>query len=245
MNNGKVILVSGGSRGLGKEIVQYLLEKNFIVATFSRSETDFIKELRDKEAYKDNFYWEASDAKDYNSLKTLVVKVYKKYGKIDGLVNNAGATLEQLLPVTREEDINDIINLNLISAIHLSRHVSRVMLNQNDGVIINISSIVGARGFKGTSVYGASKAALDGFTRSLARELGSKGIRVNSISPGFMDTDMTKDMPAGKKAQIIRRTPLGRLGKVEDMSGLVGFLLSREAGFITGQSFIVDGGLTC
>jgi len=245
MNNGKVILVSGGSRGLGKEIIEYLLKKKFIVATFSRSETDFIKELRDGEAYKDNFYWESLDATDYISLKAFVFNIYKKYGKIDGLVNNAGATLEQLLPVTRENDIDDIINLNLGSVIHLSRHVSRVMLNQNAGVIINISSIVGVRGFKGTSVYGASKAALDGFTRALARELGSKGIRVNSISPGFMDTDMTKNMPAGKKAQIIRRTPLGRLGKVEDMVGLVNFLCSDESGFITGQSFIVDGGLTC
>ena len=119
------------------------------------------------------------------------------------------------------------------------------MLNQNEGTIINISSIVGLRGFKGTAVYGATKAALDGFTRSLARELGSKGIRVNSIAPGFMDTDMTKNMTERKKAQIIRRTPLGRLGRVEDVTGIVKFLLSSEAGFITGQSFVVDGGLTC
>jgi 3-oxoacyl-[acyl-carrier protein] reductase len=119
------------------------------------------------------------------------------------------------------------------------------MLQKCDGRIINISSILGIRGFKGASVYSASKSAIDGFTRSLARELGSKGIRVNSISPGFMYTDMTKNMSEEKKAQIIRRTPLGRLGEVGDILGLVRFLLSNESSFITGQTFVVDGGLTC
>lgn len=245
MNNGKIVLVSGGSRGLGKQIIQHFLDHNFIVATFSRSETDFIKQISEDESYKNNFYWESIDAQDYKALKNFVFKIYKKYGRIDGLINNAGTTLEQLLPITRESEIDAVIRLNLGSVIHLSKYVSGVMLNQNGGVIINISSIVGLRGFKGTSVYGASKAAVDGFTRSLARELGSKGIRVNSIAPGFMDTDMTKNMSEGKKNQIIRRTPLGRLGKVEDMVGLVRFLISPDAAFITGQTFTVDGGLTC
>ncbi|MCX8131436.1 MAG: SDR family oxidoreductase [Clostridia bacterium] len=245
MNNGRVVIVSGGSRGLGKAIVQSLLNHNFIVAAFSRSETDFIKQLKENEEHKDNFYWEPIDAKDYNSLKVFVSNLYKKYGGIAGLVNNAGASLEQLLPLTNEDNIDEILSLNLGSVINLTRYVSRVMLLKNEGVVINISSIVGLRGFKGTSVYGASKAALDGFTRSLARELGSKGIRINSIAPGFLDTDMTKEMTETKKAQIIRRTPLGRLGDVEDIVGVVRFLLSSEAKFITGHTFVVDGGLTC
>lgn len=245
MNNRKVVIVSGGSRGLGKAIVQNLLDHKFVVATFSRSETEFIKQLREKDLYIDNFYWEPIDAKDCNSLKAFVFKIYKKYGGIAGLINNAGASLEQLLPLTGEDDIDDILKLNVGSVMQLTRYVSRIMLKQNEGVVINVSSIVGLRGFKGTSVYGASKAALDGFTRSLARELGSKGIRVNSIAPGFLDTDMTKGMTEGKKAQIIRRTPLGRLGKVDDIVGLIRFLLSSESDFITGHSFVVDGGLTC
>lgn len=245
MNEDKVVLVSGGSRGLGKAIVHYLLEHHYIVAAFSRSETDFIKQCREAEAYQGRFYWEAIDAKDHAALKKLVINLYKKYGRIDGLINNAGATLEQLLPVTGEREIEAIIQLNLGSVIQLTRYVSRIMLGQTDSSIINISSVVGLRGFKGTSVYSATKAALDGLTRSLARELGGKGIRVNSIAPGFMNTDMTKEMAESRRAQIIRRTPLGRLGEVEDVVGLVRFLLSAEANFITGQSFVVDGGLTC
>jgi len=243
MMDKKVVIVSGGSRGLGKGIIEYLLAHEFAVATFSRSETEFIKNL--DSVYADHVYWESMDASNNKQLKTFVFNVVKKYGRIDGLVNNAGAALEQVLPVTMENDIDHIIKLNVGSVLHLSRYASRVMLTQNSGSIINISSIVGLRGFKGTSVYGASKAALDGFTRGLARELGGKGIRINSIAPGFMDTEMTQNMKAGKKDQIIRRTPLGRLGKVEDVVGLVGFLLSEEARFITGQSLVVDGGLTC
>ncbi|AFJ62574.1 3-oxoacyl-[acyl-carrier protein] reductase [Bacillus velezensis YAU B9601-Y2] len=161
------------------------------------------------------------------------------------MVNNAGLNLDQLLPLTNDEDIDRILNLNIGSVIKLTRNVSRVMLKQNSGSIVNISSIIGSRGFKGTSVYSASKAALDGLTRSLARELGSKGIRVNSLAPGFVDTDMTKNMPEKQKSQIIRRTPMGRLGETDDMTGLVRFLLSPESSFMTGQTIAIDGGLTC
>jgi 3-oxoacyl-[acyl-carrier protein] reductase len=241
----KVVIVSGGSRGLGKAMVEDLLKHNYIVATFSRSETEFIKKLGYADEYKDTFYWEALDAKEQSLLKAFVYRVYKKYGRIDALINNAGNNLDALLPLTVDEDIENILQMNLGSVIRLTRFVSRVMLQKCDGRIINISSILGIRGFKGASVYSASKSAIDGFTRSLARELGSKGIRVNSISPGFMYTDMTKNMSEEKKAQIIRRTPLGRLGEVGDILGLVRFLLSNESSFITGQTFVVDGGLTC
>jgi 3-oxoacyl-[acyl-carrier protein] reductase len=120
--------------------------------------------------------------------------------------------------MTTKDEVQNILNLNVFSTILLTNCVTRIMLQQNYGSIVNISSIIGTRGFKGTSVYSASKAALDGFSRSLARELGGRGIRVNSVAPGFIDTDMTKGMAEEKKAQIIRRTPLGRLGKVEDVT---------------------------
>ncbi|MGM0798371.1 MAG: SDR family oxidoreductase [Bacillota bacterium] len=245
MNNGKVAVVSGGSRGLGKAIVQALLDENYKVAAFSRSESDFINTLRESEKYRDRFYWEAADAADDAAMKQFVLQVYRKFSRIDGLVNNAGLNLDQLLPLTNDEDIDRILNLNIGSVIKLTRNVSRVMLKQNSGSIVNISSIIGSRGFKGTSVYSASKAALDGLTRSLARELGSKGIRVNSLAPGFVDTDMTKNMPEKQKSQIIRRTPMGRLGETDDMTGLVRFLLSPESSFMTGQIIAIDGGLTC
>ena len=245
MNEKKVVIISGASRGLGQAMAQRCMDNGWITAIFSRSESDFIKEARENDPQGNTFFWEALDVNDSKALKTFVFAVYKKFGRVDALINNAGANLDQLLPVTTESDISRILSLNLESAIVLSRLVSRVMLKGNRGVIINISSIIGTRGFKGTSVYSASKAGLLGFTKSLARELGSKGIRVNAVSPGFLATDMTRDMPEGQRNQVIRRTPLGRLGTVGDVTGLVSFLLSDEAGYITGQNIVVDGGLTC
>jgi len=239
----KVYIVSGGSRGLGRGIVENLMESGAKVATFSRKSSDFVENMLDVSI--DSFMWQCLDVTDQSALKEFVTLVYKKYGRIDGLVNNAGATLDQLLPVTTDEEIDRTLNLNLKSVIVLSRLVSRVMLRQQSGSIVNISSVLGVRGFKGVSLYGATKAALDGFSRALARELGAKNIRVNSVAPGFLATDMTHGMPENRKAQIIRRTPLGRLGEVSDVTGLITFLMSDSARFITGQTIIVDGGLTC
>lgn len=244
MNN-KVIVISGGSRGLGEAIIENLLSTGHIVATFSRSKSNFIESLLNNEQFNEKFYWECIDANDTEDIKKFVFSAYKKFGRIDGLINNAGASLDKLLTMTNQEEMSHILNINLNSVILLTNFVTRIMLQQNFGIVINISSVVGLRGFKGTSVYSASKAAINGFSRSLARELGRRGIRVNSVAPGFLDTDMTKGMSEDKKAQIIRRTPLGRLGKVEDVVGMVKFLLSEDSAFITGQTFTIDGGLTC
>ena len=241
--NSKVLIVSGGSRGLGQTIVENFIQDGWRVATFSRTETDFIQAL--KKSHPDDFIWEAIDGADFKALKKFVLQVHKHFGRIDALVNNAGAVLDRLLAVTTDEEIQYLLDINLVAAIHLCRAVSRIMLQEGDGMIINISSVVGHRGFKGSSVYSAAKAALDSLSRSLARELGPQQIRVNSISPGFIETDMTKNMPESQKAQIIRRTPLGRLGTVDDIVGVIRFLLSPEAKFITGQSIIIDGGLSC
>ncbi len=239
----KVLVISGGSRGLGQAIIENFINDGWQVATFSRLETDFIKTL--KNSHHDHFVWEAIDCTDFKALRKFVLQVYKHFGRIDALINNAGVALDRLLAVTTDEEIDYLLDINLTAAIHLCRAVSRIMLQEGDAGIINISSVVGHRGFKGSSVYGAAKAALDGLSRSLARELGSGQIRVNSISPGFIETDMTKNMPEKQRAQIIRRTPLGRLGTVDDIIGLIRFLLGPDAKFITGQSFIIDGGLSC
>lgn len=239
----KVVIISGGSRGLGQAIVTSLLESGNIVATFSRSKTSFIDDI--EQAAGDKFYWQQADATDSQALKNFVKEVYRKYDRIDGLINNAGATLDALLPITTDQQIIDSMSLNLQAGIVLARDVSRVMMRQHSGSIINISSILGHRGFKGVSVYGATKAALDGFSRGLARELGSKEIRVNSVAPGFLYTDMTHGMAEARKEQIIRRTPLGRLGEVSDVTPIIEFLLGEGSRFITGQTFVIDGGLTC
>jgi 3-oxoacyl-[acyl-carrier protein] reductase len=241
----KVIIVSGGSRGLGKRIVEDFLEKNYVVATFSRSETEFITTCKKRYGSNNNFEWEHLDVMDFKALKTFVFRIYKKYGRIDCLINNAGCTLEQLLPITTSEDIRRILGVNLDSVIELTRLVSKIMIQQHHGNILTISSIVGHRGYKGSSVYSASKAALVGFTKSLAREMGSVNIRVNAILPGFLATDMTKNMPQKQKEQILRRTPLGRMGTVDDIIGTVRLLTSDDSQFITGQSIVIDGGLTC
>lgn len=241
----KVVIVSGGSRGIGQAIVDNLLDSNCIVATFSRSESEYIKRQKESDPEQNRFFWQPIDIRDSETVKRFVFEVFKKYKRIDGLVNNTGINLDQLLSVTTDEEIDTILSINLKSVFLLTRVVSRLMLQQNDGAILNISSIIGSRGFKGTSIYAATKAALVGFTKSLARELGSKNIRVNAILPGFIETDMTSGITGPRKDQIIRRTPLGRLGKVDDLTGVIHFLLSDEAKFITGQSLAVDGGLTC
>ena len=240
-----VVVVSGGSRGLGQAIVASMLAEGRKVATFSRSRTPFIAQLLDDPALRDSFHWQALDATDHAGVKAFAQQVQMKFDRIDVLINNAGVNLDQVLAMTRDDEIDTLLSLNLASVIKLSRQVSRVMLARGGGNIINISSVIGTRGFKGTSVYGATKAALDGLSRSLARELGGRGIRVNSIAPGFLATDMTGHMSAAQKAQILRRTPLGRLGEAGDVVGLIRYLISDDASFITGQTFVVDGGLTC
>lgn len=243
--NKKVLIVSGGSKGLGKRIVEDFLERDYVVATFSRSETEFIAHCKRKYMTNNTFAWEMLDVMDFKALKAFVFMIYKKHGRIDCLINNAGCTLEQLLPITSSDEIRKVLGVNLDSVIELTRLVSKIMIQQHHGNIVTISSIVGHRGYKGSSVYSATKAALVGFTKSLAREMGSLNVRVNAVLPGFLDTDMTKGMPQRKREQIIRRTPLGRLGTVDDIIGAVRLLTSDDSRFITGQSIVIDGGLTC
>ncbi|HVU23106.1 MAG TPA: SDR family oxidoreductase, partial [Opitutus sp.] len=226
MNQEHVVIVSGGSRGLGRSIVTALLERGCRVATFSRARSAFIDAAL--AARPEQLHWAAVDAGDPAQLKAFVRATGEKFGGVHGLVNNAGIGADQLLPLTTDAEIDRLLDVNLKSALRLTRDVSRLMIRQRAGSIVTISSILGGRGFKGTTVYAATKAALDGMTRAAARELGAKGIRVNSIAPGFLETDMTAAIPEAQRAQIIRRTPLGRLGRVEEVARLALFLLSDE-----------------
>ncbi|KPJ64906.1 hypothetical protein AMJ44_11935 [candidate division WOR-1 bacterium DG_54_3] len=241
----EVIIVSGGSRGLGAAIVQDLLQGGYRVATFSRSRTPFIDECFDKYSEKDLFYWEKRDGSEVKDIRAFVETVGKKFNGIDGLINNAGLHAEGIFTVFPDREVDRLIDLNIKGAFYLTQACLKYMLLKGSGKVITISSIIGIRGFKGLAVYGATKAALDGFTRALAREFGSYNIRVNAIAPGYLKTDMTKNMPQEQLNQIIRRTPLKRLGVGEDITGIVRFLLSPEAKFLTGQTIVVDGGLTC
>jgi 3-oxoacyl-[acyl-carrier protein] reductase len=244
--NGKaVVLVSGGSRGLGGAIVSDLLDSGNIVATFSRTPTPLVGERQHRDPDGAVFSWESVDASDPAALKRFALGVARKYGRIDVLINNAAVASSGVFTLARTRDVRNLIAVNLEAAICLAQTCAKVMLKQSSGVILNVSSVNAVTGNAGVAVYSATKAALDGLTRSLAREFGPQGIRVNSVAPGYFESEMVSDLTPNQKARIVRRTPLGRLGESGDIVGVVRFLMSNDARFITGQTMVVDGGLTC
>jgi 3-oxoacyl-[acyl-carrier protein] reductase len=241
----KVAVVSGGSRGLGAELVAGFLRRRFSVATLSRARTDFIAQTLRRRRRLNDFHWAAVDMRDADALRAFVGEVADRFGRIDVLVNNAGRAVEGMLATMPADDIVESVWVNLTAAFMLSRACARVMLRQGCGCIVNISSVNAVRGQPGVAVYSATKAGLDGFTRSLARELGPRNIRVNSIAPGYFDSAMVKDLAEDARQRIARRTPLRRLARVEDVANVVHFLTSDQASFVTGQTIVVDGGITC
>jgi len=240
-----VIIVSGCSRGLGQAIAADQLDHGAIVAGFSRGPSPFIEARGAADPERTSFYWQALDATDGPSLKSFVDEVIRRYGRIDGLVNNAGQNLGQFFNLTRLPQIQKLLQVNLEAVMNLTRLVIPQMLLQSGGSIVNLSSISGHRGFAGLSTYGATKAALDGLTRALARELGPRQVRVNAVAPGLLDTDMGQTLPDAERQKMLDHTPLSRLGRCEDVTPLIRFLLSDDARFLTGQSIIIDGGFTC
>lgn len=211
------------------------------MATFSRSSSEFVEGL----ANDDRFLWKQVDSQDSKQLDAFVKAVLERFGRLDGLVNNAAVGYDGLLTLMRESEIRNLLSANLESVILLTRLCVKAMLVRQGGSIVNISSVNSVRGNAGVAVYSATKAALDGLTRSLARELGAAGIRVNSVAPGFFESQMVEGLSDRQRQQIIRRTPLGRLAAAEDISAAIRFLMSEDAPFITGQTLVVDGGLTC
>lgn len=241
---GRVVVVSGGSRGLGAGIVEGLLHRGDSVVTFSRSKTPLIEQWESDPVYTDQFRFTAADIRDDAAMESLIHSVKNQFSRIDGLVNNAGIARDGVLALASTEEIDQMLDVNLRAALVLTKQVSRVMLAQQSGSIINISSIIADRGFSGLAGYAATKAGMIGMTRALARELGPKNIRVNAIAPGYLDTEMSSGLDDGQKSQIVRRTPLGRLGTAEDVEPIVDFLLSPASRFVTGQTITVDGGAT-
>jgi 3-oxoacyl-[acyl-carrier protein] reductase len=240
----RVVVVTGGSRGLGAGIVQGYLDAGELVATCARSRTAEIDKWLDDPQTAQRLLFREVDLSDRPSTSAFVKDVVDRWGRIDVLVNNAGVARDGVLALTADEDIDTVIDLNIKGTLHITRLVARRMLARGRGHIVNISSIVGMSGYRGLAVYSATKAALDGMTRALARELGSRGIVVNSVAPGYLRTEMSHGLDEAQLGQIVRRTPAGRLGEPSDIARVVLFLTAPENDYLTGQVIVVDGGLT-
>jgi len=238
----KTILVSGGSRGLGGHIVQHLLTQGHGVATFARRSTPLVEQFAAN--YPDRFDFAACDANNLAALGQFVNRVFDRFGEVYALINNAAVGQDHLLVHTAPEIIQNIISTNITSPILLSRLVlKRMLLQEGGGRIVNISSICGSRGYNGLTVYSATKAAMDGFTRSLAHEVSGRGILVNSIAPGFFESEMSSVLSADQLSTIRRRTPTQRLTSEDNLMPALDLLLFSETN-MTGQTVVVDGGTT-
>ena len=239
-----IAIVTGASRGIGQGIAENLAEAGAHVVCVSRS-LEAVKTVAaelNSNGLKASFA--ACDIADFKAAADLVQSIVKDLGKIDILVNNAGITRDTLLMRMSEDDWDTVINTNLKGAFNTTKAVTRPMMRQRHGRIINISSVVGLTGNAGQTNYAASKAGLIGFTKATARELASRGITVNCIAPGYIETDMTAGLKPEMKEAMISQIPLRRIGNSKDIATMVQFLASDAAGYITGQTYAVDGGMT-
>ena len=239
----KVALVTGASRGIGKSISIILAQNGAHVICVSRNIDDVQLVANKITAQKFIATAESCDISDSKNVTELVKKIIEKHGRIDILINNAGITRDNLLMRISDDDWNEVINVNLKAAFTAIKSASRTMIKQRYGRIINISSVVGLMGNAGQANYAASKAGLIGMTKSIARELSSRGITANCIAPGYVETEMTDKLSDEVKSSLNEQIPLGRIGNVDDIAYAVAFLASDEASYITGQTLAVDGGI--
>jgi 3-oxoacyl-[acyl-carrier protein] reductase len=237
--DGKVALVTGGSRGIGASISRELAKAGAKVALNYRAG----QEAADEVAGEIGGLAVRADVSKPEEVQALIERVEGGLGDIDALVNNAGVTRDTLIARMTDDDWQTVIDTNLRGTFNTSRAVSRKMLRRRAGSIVNLSSVVGVHGNPGQANYAASKAGIIGLTKALARELGSRGVRVNAIAPGYISTELTDVLNDEQRGLILQNTPLGRLGEPEDVARAVRFLCSDEAAFITGDVLLVDGGL--
>uniref|UniRef100_A0A832CXK8 3-oxoacyl-[acyl-carrier-protein] reductase n=1 Tax=Ignavibacterium album TaxID=591197 RepID=A0A832CXK8_9BACT len=249
-NKNKRAIVTGGTRGIGRAIVKELASRSCCGVLFSdvafiyNSCDECAEEIMSEIPDPTKIFAFKADATSFEEAQATVNAAIEKLGGVDILVNNAGITRDNLLLRMTEKEFDDVINVNLKSVFNYTKAVLKTMINQRYGRIINISSIVGLIGNPGQANYAASKAGVIGFTKSVAREVASRGITVNAIAPGFIETDMTKKLTEEQRKKLLMNVPMQRMGVPEDVAKVVAFLCSDDADYITGQVIAVDGGLT-
>lgn len=244
MLTGKVALVTGAGRGIGKEIALTLAKNGAtVIVNYNGSKESAEAVVNEITANGGNAEALQCNVSDFTASEELVKEILAKYKKVDILVNNAGVTKDNLIMRMSEADYDTVLDINLKGAFNMIRHLSRSFIKQKGGKIINISSVSGVMGNAGQANYSASKAGLIGLTKSVARELASRGICVNAVAPGFIDTDMTKALSDDAKAGVNGMIPMGKMGSTKDVAELVLFLAGSNSDYITGQVISVDGGM--
>ena len=240
----KVAFVTGGTRGIGKQIAINLAKAGYDIAINYRNENEALRETQiEIERQGAKCFSVRGDVSVFEDCEKLVKDIINEFGKIDALVNNAGITRDMLILRMKEKDFSDVINVNLIGTFNVTKNVVPYMAKKRNGRIINISSVVGISGNAGQTNYSSSKAGIIGFTKSLAKELGSRNILVNAVAPGFIKTQMTDVLKNEVKEEISKNIPLKRIGNAEDVANVVEFLASDKSSYITGQVINVDGGM--
>ena len=240
----RVVLITGATRGIGKEIALTFAQNGYDIAINYRKENDDLKNTK-KEIEENNVKCLAvqGDVSNFEDCERFVKEIIAEYGKIDVLVNNAGITKDTLLMRMKKEDFESVIDVNLVGTFNVTKNVISYMMKARSGRIINISSVVGVAGNAGQTNYSASKAGIIGFTKSLAKEVASRGILVNAVAPGFIETQMTDVLKEDIKEEIAKSIPLRRMGSSQDVANVVKFLANEESSYITGQVINVDGGM--
>ena len=242
-NTGAIALVTGASRGIGRAIAINLGSQSFIVigtATTEQGAEEISAYMADNQLTGKGY---CLDVSSNDSVAGVLRSIQNEFGTPTVLINNAGITRDNLLMRMKDEEWNTVINTNLGSMYKVSKACIKGMMKARWGRIVNISSVVGCSGNAGQTNYAASKAGIEGFTRSLAKEIGSRGITVNAVAPGFIDTDMTRELPENQAEAMLLQIPLGRFGQPEEIAAVVGFLVSDSSGYITGETVHVNGGM--